>query len=209
MNPAEFIQKWKTLQLTEKAGAHPWFFDLCAMLDVPTPGQNGADYTFEKSVKKLSGGSGWADFWNKGCFAWEFKGRGENLEKAYQQLKNYAEALQNSPLLVVSDFDTIIDRTNFTYTKTETYHISLEDFGDPDNRKILQALWHDPESLRPGPPVRRRSPGSPPESSARLPSSCASAALIPTALSVMRTGGRKVKGRRIWRRGLSWSDYWR
>jgi hypothetical protein len=135
MIPAEFIHKWKPLHLTEKAGAQAWFLDLCAMLDVPAPGQDGLDYTFEKNVAKLTGGSGFADAWRRGCFAWEFKGRGENLDKAYQQLKGYAEALENPPLLVVSDFDRILVRTNFTNTQTKTHRFTLgPDSMEPDPR---------------------------------------------------------------------------
>ncbi len=46
-----------------------------------------------------------ADVWKKGCFAWEYKGKHANLDEAYQQLLQYREALENPPLLVVSDIE--------------------------------------------------------------------------------------------------------
>ena len=36
-------------------------------------------------------------------FAWEYKGQHANLDKAYDQLLQYREALENPPLLIVSD----------------------------------------------------------------------------------------------------------
>lgn len=84
MHTIDFIQKWKALNLSENAGTHAWFPDLCSSLDVPAPGQNTSDYTFEKRVIKLPGDGGWANVWYKGHFAWEIKGRGEFLDKAYQ-----------------------------------------------------------------------------------------------------------------------------
>ncbi len=105
MNPGDFIHTWTNFSGNEKAGAQSFFNDLCALLGFESPG--GDDYTFEKGATKLTGGAGWADVWKRGCFAWEFKSRGANLDRAYQQLKGYAEALENPPLLVVSDFGTI------------------------------------------------------------------------------------------------------
>jgi hypothetical protein len=52
--------------------------------------------------------------WKKGHFAWEYKGPKANLEKAYQQLQQYRESLENPPLLVVSDLQTIEVHTTFT-----------------------------------------------------------------------------------------------
>ncbi|MGE3796872.1 MAG: DNA methyltransferase, partial [Thermomicrobiales bacterium] len=150
MIPAEFVHKWTHLHLTEKAGAHSWFIDLCAMLDMPFPGQQGHDYIFEQSAAKLSGGTGWADVWYRGHFAREFKGRAENLDKAYQQLKNYAEALENPPLLVVSDFDRVIVHTNFTNAPRRVHRIPLAEIGQEEHLKTLKALWEDPDALKPG-----------------------------------------------------------
>jgi hypothetical protein len=49
----------------------------------------------------------------RGCFGWEYKGKHANLDRAYQQLLQYRESLHNPPLLVVSDFATIVVHPNF------------------------------------------------------------------------------------------------
>ena len=50
-----------------------------------------------------TGGDGWADVWKRHHFAWEYKGRRANLDAAFNQLRQYALALENPPLLIVSD----------------------------------------------------------------------------------------------------------
>ena len=62
------------------------------------------------------GGAGWADVWFRGHFAWEYKGQHADLKKAYGQLQQYREALENPPLLVVCDLDRFEIHTNFTGT---------------------------------------------------------------------------------------------
>jgi hypothetical protein len=77
----EFIAKWKNVELTESAAAQSQFIDLCRLLDEPTPSEadpKGTWYAFEKGALKTGGGDGWADVWKRGCFAWEYKGRGKN-----------------------------------------------------------------------------------------------------------------------------------
>ena len=41
--------------------------------------------------------------WKRHCFAWEYKGKHANLDVAFVQLRQYALALENPPLLIVSD----------------------------------------------------------------------------------------------------------
>ncbi len=152
MNIPDFIAKWKSSTLTERAAAQSWFTDLCRALDVPTPTDidtEGATYTFERGASKTSGGNGWADVWMRGHFAWEFKGKHADLAKAYRQLRDYIDDLESPPLLVVSDFSTIIVRTNFNNTPTQKHIIRLEELGKPANIDLLRALWDDPARLRP------------------------------------------------------------
>jgi type II restriction/modification system DNA methylase subunit YeeA len=115
---------------------------------VPAPaGQdaNTASYTFEKGVTKTGGGSGWADVWKRGCFGWEYKSRGENLGEALKQLKMYAGALENPPLLIVSDMERIEIHTNWTNMVQETVVFSLDDLGDARNRDKLRKAFLDTE----------------------------------------------------------------
>ncbi|WP_454435419.1 class I SAM-dependent DNA methyltransferase [Thauera mechernichensis] len=62
----------------------------------------------------------------------------------------YALALDNPPLLVVSNRAITQIHTHFTGTPSETYTIRLEDIGTPENLQRLRWLFTDPEKFRPG-----------------------------------------------------------
>lgn len=152
MTPHEFIAKWKNGG-DERRDAQPFFEDLCRLVGHPTPREADPDhtwFTYEYGANKTSGGDGWADVWKKGFFGWEAKGTNRSLEKAYEQLKMYADALQNPPLLVVSDLQTIIVHTNFTNTVKREYRFTVEELADFEKRQILEAVFKHPETLRPG-----------------------------------------------------------
>jgi type II restriction/modification system DNA methylase subunit YeeA len=153
MTPQQFITKWRNSTLKESAAAQEHFIDLCRLIGQPTPAQadpDGSWFTFEKGASKTGGGEGWADVWRKGCFAWEYKGKRKDLNAAFVQLQRYAIALENPPLLVVSDMDTIIIHTNFTNTVQQIHTIALEDIERPEAINHLRRLFTDPESFRPG-----------------------------------------------------------
>ena len=97
-----------------------------------------------------SGGQGCADVWKKGYFAWEYKGKHANLDKAYQQFLQYREALENPPLLIVSDTDQIIIHTNFTNTVKRIFTITLDDLLMPDSLALLRDAFYIPDDLRAG-----------------------------------------------------------
>jgi hypothetical protein len=108
MTPGDFIRKWRGAELTERAAAQSHFIDLCRVLGEPAPTDadpKGEWYAFEKGALKTGGGDGWADVWKRGCFAWEYKGKRKDLDAAYVQLQRYAVALENSPLLIVSEME--------------------------------------------------------------------------------------------------------
>jgi type II restriction/modification system DNA methylase subunit YeeA len=152
MTPHEFIAKWRSGG-DERRDAQPFFEDLCRLLGHPTPREADPDhtwFTYEYGASKTSGGEGWADVWKKGCFGWEAKGTHKSLERAYEQLKMYADALQNPPLLVVSDLRSIVIHTNFTNTVKREIRIEVEELADFDKRQILDAVFRNPEALRPG-----------------------------------------------------------
>ncbi len=154
MLPLDFVDKWRKTTLTERASAQSHFIDLCALLGQPTPTDadpTGESYTFEKAVAKLGGGQGFADVWRRGYFAWEYKRPGSSLEAAYQQLQLYREALENPPLLVVSDIATIQIHTNFTNTVKQVHALSLDDLLDARKLELLRAVFTDPIALRTGP----------------------------------------------------------
>jgi type II restriction/modification system DNA methylase subunit YeeA len=146
--------KWAGSTRTERAASQEHFIDLCRMLEVETPNEadpTGAWYAFEKGSEKQDGSSGFADVWKRGHFAWEYKGKHKNLEKAYQQLLQYRESLENPPLLVVCDLERFEVHTNFTGTKKVVHEFTLEDLRDApaEPLRVLRALMRGPEELRP------------------------------------------------------------
>jgi len=151
MTPQQFIAKWHANTRAERAACQEHFLDLCALLDEPTPNSDpdGSAYAFEKGATKATGGAGWADVWRKGCFAWEYKSKSKDLDAAYQQLPQYSGALENPPLLVVSDIARITIRTNYTNSVQQRHEIRLDDLTDPAKRAQLKYVFSDPDRLRP------------------------------------------------------------
>jgi hypothetical protein len=153
MTPQEFIRKWKKVALSERATAQEHFIDLCRLFDHPTPAEDdplGDHFAFEKGAPKVGGGDGWADVWKKNYFAWEYKKKKRDLDKAMEQLSRYAAGLENPPLHVVGD--TLIFRieTRWTNEAAARYEFELEDLADPVNLARLRAVFFEPEALRSG-----------------------------------------------------------
>jgi len=160
MQADEFIRKWApggpAHGLGERAGAQAHFIDLCRLLGVPEPADPDS-YCFERGLVKTGSPGvpgqqrtdGFADVWKRGCFAWEYKAPGKSLEGALRQLMMYALPLENPPLLVVSDRQTVEVHTHFTGTPSERHVFRLEDFARPEVQQRLRALWLAPESYKP------------------------------------------------------------
>ncbi len=148
MTPQAFIAKWHDNPLSERAGAQTYFNDLCDLLGVEKPNDPDS-YCFERGAARTGAGHGWADVWKRGCFAWENKAPGKDLATALKQLMTYALALDNPPLLVVSDREIIQIHSHFTGTPSEAHTIRLADIGLPDNLAKLRALFDDPNRFRP------------------------------------------------------------
>ena len=153
MTPGEFIAKWRASELKERSAAQEHFIDLCRLLGEPTPAEadpTGEQYCFERGARKDTGGDGWADVWKRHCFAWEYKGKHADLDAAFNQLRQYALALENPPLLIVSDMVRFRIRTNWTNSVSLTHEFTLEDLSDASVRDKLKWAMSDPERLRPG-----------------------------------------------------------
>jgi len=152
VTPEDFIARWRNSPLSERAAAQPHFLDLCALLgaEPPTPA-SFPDYTFEKPTRKIGDTQGFADVWKRGCFAWEYKRDRRNLVEAYAQLKGYADALDNPPLLIVSDTQEIRIQTNFTNTIAQQHVIPLADLRSVEARERLRNCFSlaGVERLRP------------------------------------------------------------
>ena len=153
MTPYEFIAKWRASELKERSASQEHFIDLCRLLGEPTPAEadpTGEAYCFERGARKDTGGDGWADVWKRHHFAWEYKGKRADLNAAFGQLRLYALALENPPLLIVSDMLWFRIRTNWTNSVSKTYEFGLDDLADAATRDRLKWAFSDPERLRPG-----------------------------------------------------------
>ncbi|MBW7864855.1 MAG: class I SAM-dependent DNA methyltransferase [Candidatus Hydrogenedentes bacterium] len=153
MTIQQFIAKWRKVELKERSAAQEHFIDLCNVFGHPTPAMadpTGESFCFEKGAAKHGGGDGFADVWKRGFFGMEYKGKHKDLDAAYDQLLRYRDALENPPLLIVCDLDRITVHTNFTGTVSASHEIALESLADPRNIEIMRAVFHHPETLRPG-----------------------------------------------------------
>ena len=151
MTPEQFIAKWRHNSLSERAGAQAHFLDLCELLGVDKPGNpnENDNYCFERGAKRTGAGRGWADVWKRGHFAWEYKAPRARLDAALRQLMTYALALDNPPLLVVSDRLVIEIHTHFTSAPSATQTILLASIGSPENLQRLKWLFTEPERFKP------------------------------------------------------------
>ena len=78
------------------------------------------------------------------------KGKRADLDAAFGQLRLYALALENPPLLIVSDMLRFRIRTNWTNSVSKTYEFGLDDLTDAATRNRLKWAVSDPGRLRPG-----------------------------------------------------------
>ena len=157
LTPQAFAKRWGDSTLSERSSYQQHFLDLCEMLGAPKPADvdsTGAFYTFEKGVEKSGGGKGFADVFYKDHFAIEYKGKHKDLGAAYGQLLQYRESLENPPLLVVTDIERFEVHTNFTGTVTQVYAFTNAELPEPENLRVLRAMFEDPYSLKPTRTVR-------------------------------------------------------
>jgi hypothetical protein len=152
MTPQQFVQKWSQIHLNERAIAQTHFNDVCELINHPSPlvaDPSGESFAFETSTSKGDGRRGFADVFYKGKFIWEYKGKHADLGKAYQQLLLYRDALENPPLLIVSDTRTIIIYTNFTNRPIEKHEIGFDRLTDGDGMAVLKRVFYNPTSFMP------------------------------------------------------------
>src|ERR1035437_7108738 len=156
----DFVNKWRSTGLTERAGAQMHFIELCDVLGESHPASEdftGATYTFEKGGNTIEGKQGFADVWKRGYFGWEYMGKHKDLTVAYHQLLKYREDLENPPLLVVCDLELFEVHTNFNSTAKPVYRFSLDDLLKNQATancklppiEVLRAVFTNPTRLRP------------------------------------------------------------
>ncbi|MDF1587210.1 class I SAM-dependent DNA methyltransferase [Marinimicrococcus flavescens] len=66
------------------------------------------------------------------------------------QLKRYALALENPPLLIVCNLDHFRIVTNWTNAVSHRHDLTLEDLREPTKLRLLKWAFSEPERLRPG-----------------------------------------------------------
>ena len=106
MAPAALIARRRASESEDRSGSQKRVIDLRRLLGEPAPAEadpSGERYCCEREAHKGAGAHGWADVWKRHCFAWEYKGKHADLDAAFDQLRRYALALENPPLLVVCD----------------------------------------------------------------------------------------------------------
>jgi hypothetical protein len=152
LSAQDFVAKWRKTDLSERNAVQQHFLDLCRLVGHEAPADfdpMGKDFAFEMGAEKSAGGPGWADVAKVGFFGWEYKGKHADLDKAYQQLLQYRESLQNPPLLVVSDTERIIIHTNFTHTPKRVVDLPLDDLLTATGLDKLRAVFYSPDQFRP------------------------------------------------------------
>ncbi|MCP2045051.1 DNA methyltransferase [Pontibacter sp. HSC-36F09] len=100
---ARFTKEWENTH-KEEADAKPFLIDFFNVFGISQKKVG----TFEHRVKKLNEQDGYIDLLWKGTLLVEMKSKGKNLDKAYQQARDYLHGLEQHELpsyIVVSDFD--------------------------------------------------------------------------------------------------------
>jgi hypothetical protein len=99
----KFSKEWEDTQ-NEEADAKPFLVEFFNVFGI-----NSKKFaTFEHRVKKLDERDGYIDLLWKGTILIEMKSRGKNLDKAFQQAKDYLHGLKQQELpkyILVSDFE--------------------------------------------------------------------------------------------------------
>lgn len=157
MTHDEFVAKWGDTALAERQSYQLHFMDVCRLVGHALPDGSGVDdkgnaFLFERSLKKDTGGHGFADVYYEGHFAIEYKapGKYKDLSDAYNQLLQYRENLNNPPLLVVTDIDNWEVHTNFPNTEKRIYKFNHEDIARRSTvQNVLRELFFAPDRLHP------------------------------------------------------------
>ena len=100
-----FSKEWADTS-NEEADAKPFLVEFFNVFGISSKRVS----TFEHRVKKLDEKDGYIDLLWKGTILIEMKSRGKNLDKAYQQAKDYLHGLKQHELpkyILVSDFENV------------------------------------------------------------------------------------------------------
>ena len=115
----KFSKEWADTS-NEEADAKPFLVEFFNVFGITSKRVS----TFEHRVRKLDDSDGYIDLLWKGAILIEMKSRGRNLEKAYEQAKDYLHGLQEHELpkyILISDFD-IFRLYDLEENKTVEFH---------------------------------------------------------------------------------------
>ena len=99
----KFSKEWEATQ-NEEADAKPFLVEFFNVFGI----NRKKIATFEHRVRKLDDRDGYIDLLWKGTILIEMKSRGKNLDKAYQQARDYLHGLKQYELpkyVLISDFE--------------------------------------------------------------------------------------------------------
>lgn len=111
-----FVNEWKDTR-REEADAQSFLIDLLDVFGI----SRKRVATFEHKVKKLDASSGYIDLLWPGMMLVEMKSRGQDMDKAYRQAKDYCHGLQEHELprfMLICDFHTF-----HFYDEENTKHV--------------------------------------------------------------------------------------
>jgi hypothetical protein len=122
-----FSKEWADTS-NEEADAKPFLVEFFNVFGISSKRVS----TFEHRVKKLDEKDGYIDLLWKGTILIEMKSRGKNLDKAYQQAKDYTHGLQQHELpkyILISDFVNfrLYDLEDSSSAGTATVEFKLSD----------------------------------------------------------------------------------
>lgn len=129
---ASFSNEWKDT-MREEADAKPFLIDFLNIFDI----SQKRVATFEHRVKKIDDASGYIDLLWPGTLLVEMKSRGQDLEKAYIQAKNYCHGLKDHELpklIMICDFH------YFHIYREDGLHIKFELSQLLDNLQVFEEL---------------------------------------------------------------------
>ncbi len=127
-----FSNEWKDTS-REEADAKPFLIDFLRIFDI----SQKRVATFEHRVKKISDTDGYIDLLWPGTLLVEMKSRGQDLNKAYTQAKNYCHGLKDyelPKLIMISDFQ------HFHVYREDGLHVSFEINQLIDNLQIFEEI---------------------------------------------------------------------
>lgn len=107
-NALAFSKKWKKIDRNEEAAAQSFERDFLAVFGIEDPMKEGF---FEYKVALDGGHNGYIDYFLPGKLAVEMKARGKDLNKAYEQVKEYVfhlPAEEMPELILCCDFETFV-----------------------------------------------------------------------------------------------------